>query len=164
MPAPPVPEGEELLDVADEKHPGMAAGAVRWHGRQKGVVNLAERKLRVDKPRLRRKGRGRGAEVEVPAYEAMQANFRLGERMLEILMRGVSTRNCSSVLPELGETFTVNEIGLPGKLRRCLCTTNLIEPPQSGVRMRTRRVCRWRRVRGSRAVTDLQLRSGQPPR
>lgn len=38
-------------------------GAVRWHGRQKGVVNLAERKLRVDKPRLRRKGRGKGSEV-----------------------------------------------------------------------------------------------------
>ena len=315
--------------VAGPKHPGKAAGEVYWHGRQKGVVNLAERKLRVDKPRLRRKGRSKGAEVEIPAYEALQAHSRLGVRMLEILMRGVSTRNYAGVLPEmaetvavsksnvsrefieasekalkelaerdfsdkdilivyldglrfgrhhvlgaigvdsegykhvlglvagasenatackhlledlvsrgvkpgrrrlfvidgskalraavdavygqdnpvqrcrthkarnvtdhlpkhlraqvksamraayrlepaegmarlqqqalwlekdypeaasslregLAETFTVNDIGLPGKLRRCLCTTNLIESPQSGVRMRTRRVCRWR--------------------
>lgn len=316
-------------DVAGPRHPGKACGEIRWHGRQKGVVNLAERKLRVDKPRLRRKGQGAGGEVEVPAYEALRMHSRLGERMLEILMRGVSTRNYANVLPEmaeavavsksnvsrefieasekalkqlaerdfsdkdiliiyldglrfgsyhvlaaigvdsegykhvlglvagasenatackqlleglvergvkpgrrrlfvidgskalraavdavygqdnpvqrcrahkvrnvtdhlpkhlraqvtsamraayrlepadgkarleqqalwlekeypqaaaslregLGETFTVNEIGLPGKLRRCLCTTNLIESPQSGVRMRTRRVCRWR--------------------
>jgi len=48
--------------------------------------------LRVKKPRLRR-GRERGAEVEIPAYEAMQHNGRLGERVLEILMRNVSTRN-----------------------------------------------------------------------
>jgi len=27
---------------------------------------------------------------------------------------------------------------------RCLVTTNLIESPLSGVRMQTRRVCRWR--------------------
>jgi hypothetical protein len=44
----------------------------------------------------------------------------------------------------LEETFTVNALGLPGALRRCLCTTNIIESPQSGVRLRTRRVCRWR--------------------
>jgi hypothetical protein len=44
----------------------------------------------------------------------------------------------------LDETFTINQIGLPGKLRRCLATTNLIESPGSGVRLRTRRVCRWK--------------------
>ena len=30
------------------------------------------------------------------------------------------------------ETFTVNRLGLPGALRRCLCTTNVIESPNSG--------------------------------
>jgi len=95
--------------VAGVKHPGKAAGSVRWHGRQSGVVNLAERKLRVSKPRLRRKGRGQGAEVEVPAYEALRTHSRLGERMLEILMRGVSTRNYAQVLPEMAETVAVSK-------------------------------------------------------
>ena len=42
------------------------------------------------------------------------------------------------------ECFTINRLGIPPSLHRCLATTNLIESPQSGVRMRTRRVCRWR--------------------
>ena len=48
-------------DVAGAKHPGRKAESdIRWHGRQKGVVCLAERKLRVNRPRLRRKGGGHG--------------------------------------------------------------------------------------------------------
>jgi transposase-like protein len=46
----------------------------------------------------------------------------------------------SSLLEGLDEMFTVNAMGLPKALRRCLCTTNIIESPHSGVRMRTRRV------------------------
>jgi putative transposase len=95
-------------EVAGGKHPGRKTeGNVRWHGRQKGVVCLAERKLRVDRPRLRRKGNGAGAEVEPPAYAAMQADGRLSRRMLEILMHGVSTRNYRTVLPEMADTVGV---------------------------------------------------------
>jgi len=50
----------------------------------------------------------------------------------------------ASLRKALDETFTVNAIGLPGALRRWLVTTNLIESPQSKVRMRTRRVTRRR--------------------
>ena len=50
--------------VAGAKHPGKAAGDIRWHGQQQGVVPLSHRQLRVRKPRLRRKA---GGEVEVPA-------------------------------------------------------------------------------------------------
>ena len=50
----------------------------------------------------------------------------------------------ASLREGLEETFTVNALGLPPSLRRCLVTTNLIESPQSGVRQRTRRVTRWR--------------------
>ena len=35
------------------KQPGKARSDVGWHGRQYGVVSLSERKLRVEKPRLR---------------------------------------------------------------------------------------------------------------
>jgi len=87
--------------VAGPHHPGKARGPVRRHGWQRGVVTLSDRKVRVEKPRLRRKGPGVGAEVEVPAYAAMQADGRLRERILEILMHGVSTRSYREVLPEL---------------------------------------------------------------
>jgi hypothetical protein len=39
-----------------------------WHGTQAGRVCLKERKLRVSRPRLRRKGRGAGKEVSIPAF------------------------------------------------------------------------------------------------
>ena len=50
----------------------------------------------------------------------------------------------NSLREGLEECFTINRLGIPASLHRCLATTNLIESPQSGVRMRTRRVCRWR--------------------
>lgn len=49
-----------------------------------------------------------------------------------------------SLLEGLEETFTVNRLGLSASLRRGLATTNIIESPNSGVRMRTRRVSYWR--------------------
>jgi transposase-like protein len=95
-------------EVAGAKHPGRKTGQdVGWHGRQKGVVCLAERKVRVERPRMRRKGGGPGAEREPPAYAAMQSDGRLGRRMLEILMHGVSTRNYRAVLPEMADTVGV---------------------------------------------------------
>jgi transposase-like protein len=50
----------------------------------------------------------------------------------------------NSLREGLDECFTINRLGISPSLHRCLATTNLIESPQSGVRMRTRRVCRWR--------------------
>jgi len=94
--------------AAGPRTPGKKRGAVRWHGRQGGVVSLSERKLRVWKPRLRRKGKGGNLEVEVPAYEALRDDTRLSQRMLEILMRGVSTRQYRAVLPEMAETVGVS--------------------------------------------------------
>jgi len=97
-------------ELAGPKHPGRrAGGAIGWHGQQKGVVSLAERKLRIRKPRLRRKGRGKSSEVEIPAYEAMRTHSRIGGRMLDILMRGVSTRNYGEVLPEMAETVGISK-------------------------------------------------------
>jgi len=94
--------------VAGAKHPGQEQGEIRWHGRQAGLVSLSDRKLRVSKPRLRRKGKGEGQEVEIPVYEALQSNSRLGSRLLEIVMRGVSTRNYREVLPAMAKKGTTN--------------------------------------------------------
>lgn len=79
-----------------------------WHGTQPGRVCLKERKLRVNKPRLRNKGRGANKEVSVPAYEAMQQDASTGKRMLEILLNGVSTRRYQRVIPEMADTVGVS--------------------------------------------------------
>ena len=94
--------------IAGPPHPGQKGGAVGWHGREEGTVCLKERKLRVNKPRLRKKGQGEGGEVPIPAYEAMRGGEKLGGRMLEILLRGVSTRQYRAVLPEMAETVGVS--------------------------------------------------------
>ena len=93
--------------IAGPPHPGKKGGTVGWHGREKGTVCLRERKLRVERPRLRKKGQGDGGEVPLPAYEAMQAEGELGTRMLEILLRGVSTRQYAKVLSEMAATVGV---------------------------------------------------------
>jgi transposase-like protein len=97
------------ISVAGEKNRGRKGGAVGWHGGQFGTVKLSERKVRVKKPRLRRKGQGQGGEVEIPVYEAINASGRMGERILEILMRNVSTRSYQHVIPELAETVGVSK-------------------------------------------------------
>ncbi len=79
-----------------------------WHGSQPGRVNLKERKLKMNKPRLRNKGRGADKEVPIPAYEAMQQNSATVERMLEILMNGVSTRRYGKVMPAMPDTVGVS--------------------------------------------------------
>jgi transposase-like protein len=84
------------------------AGEVVFHGRQAGQVMLSDRKLEVERPRLRTRGRA-GREVEVPAYTAMQDGEQLGARTLEILMRGVSTRNYKEVIPTMAETVGVSK-------------------------------------------------------
>jgi transposase-like protein len=92
------------LQVAGEPQRGRRDGEVIWHGRQPGQVRLSDRKLKVQRIRLRRRGGGMGAEVPVPAYEALKAHDRSGARMLEILLSGVSTRNYAKVLPEMAES------------------------------------------------------------
>ena len=87
--------------VAGPPHPGKPGGAIRRHGQQVGVVALGSQKVRVEKPRLRRRGGGKGAEVPIPAYGAMQSEAGLGKKVRAILLRGVSTRHYEEVVPEV---------------------------------------------------------------
>jgi transposase-like protein len=63
----------------------------------------------MERPRLRTQGRGHSREVEIPAYTAMQSRSPLGERMLDTLLRGVSTRNYKDVIPQMAETVGVSK-------------------------------------------------------
>jgi len=85
------------------------SGDVVLYGQQPGMVMLSDRKLQVQRPRLRKKGPGTDKEVEIPAYAAMHNQPRLSARMLDILMRGVSTRQYTGVIPEMADTVGVSK-------------------------------------------------------
>ena len=94
-------------EVAGQKQPGKRrnAGDAAYHGRQGGRVYLADRAVRVEKPRLR----SAGGEVEVPAYEALRRPSGLGERMLELLLAGLGTRSYGKAVGEMAETAGVSK-------------------------------------------------------
>jgi putative transposase len=92
-------------EIAGPRTPGKVSGEICWHGTQEGRVMLADRQLKVKRPRLRHKQKG---EVKVPAYEALQENGSTAERMMGALLRGVSTRQYKEVLPEMAETAGVS--------------------------------------------------------
>jgi putative transposase len=95
--------------VAGTKHPGKSIGEIRWFGRQDATVPLSDRKLRVIKPRLRKKGKGDNLEIDIPAYQAILENSALGKRIEEILMKGISTRNYEGVIPQMAQTVAVSK-------------------------------------------------------
>jgi transposase-like protein len=81
---------------------------------------------------------------------AMRAAYKLeadeGKRRLEQLASWLQVEHPSaaaSLREGLEETFTINRLGLPASLRRCLGSTNLIDSTHSGVRGRMRRVTNW---------------------
>ncbi|HVA00797.1 MAG TPA: transposase, partial [Terriglobia bacterium] len=80
----------------------------------------------------------RGA-FRLPAKEGMA---RI-EKQAEWLEREYPSA-AASLREGLAEMFTVSRLGLSPSLSRCLVSTNVIESPHSGVRLRTRKVCRWR--------------------
>jgi putative transposase len=107
---------EAVLNMSAEAMAGpkqagkaRAAGEARWYGRQDGQVYLSDRKVRVERPRLRVKGQGAGGELEVPAYLAMRRPGPLADRMLEIVLAGVSTRRYAEVIPEMADTVGVSK-------------------------------------------------------
>lgn len=107
---------EAVLDMSAEAMAGpkqagkvRAVGEARWYGRQGGQVYLSDRKVRVERPRLRTKGQGEGGELDVPAYLAMKRPGPLADRMLEIVLAGVSTRRYAEVIPEMADTVGVSK-------------------------------------------------------
>lgn len=106
---------ETILEVSAEqvvgpKQPGkVREGMLVWYGRQPGRVYLGDRKLAVERPRLRQRRCGQDQEVEVPAYAALQNRKAMQERMLAILMNGVSTRSYRQVVPEMAESVGIGK-------------------------------------------------------
>lgn len=94
--------------LAGAKQQGKRHGEVYWHGFQDGCVTLSERKLKVKKPRLRKKGCGRGGEVSIPAYSMLNREG-MGSRVEELLMSRVSSREYHRVVPEIAGTIGISK-------------------------------------------------------
>jgi transposase-like protein len=82
---------------------------------------------------------------------AVRASWRLdareGEQKLDQLARWLERDHPSaaaSLREGLAEMFTINRMGLPPRLRKCLGSTNLIDSTHSGARQKTRRVTNWK--------------------
>ena len=99
--------------LAGPRTPGKSSGQIRHHGSQPGRVQLADRKVKVKRPRLRHKSEG---EVKVPAYEMLRQDRGLGQHMLGALLRGVSTREYQEVLPQMAETVGVSRSAISRKV------------------------------------------------
>jgi transposase-like protein len=99
--------------VAGVRTPGKPSGEIRHHGSQPGCVQLADRKVKVKRPRLRHKTEG---EVKIPAYELLRQDRGLGRHLLGSLMRGVSTREYGEVLPRMAETVGVSRSAISRKV------------------------------------------------
>jgi len=84
------------------------------------------------------------------AKSTLRAAWKLpaeqGKRQIEQLAKWYEKKHPSasaSLLEGLDELFTINAMGLPPKLLRCLATTNVIESTNGGVRQRIHRVKNW---------------------
>lgn len=91
--------------IAGTRTPGKSSGEIRWHGSQPGKIKMADREVKVKRPRLRHKTDG---EVKIPAYEKLRQDRGLQQHMLGALLRGVSTREYDEVLPKMAETVGVS--------------------------------------------------------
>ncbi|MEE2899637.1 MAG: hypothetical protein VX815_14335 [Gemmatimonadota bacterium] len=80
-------------------------------------------------------------------HEAWKLDAKDGTQKLEQLARWLERDQPSaaaSLREGLHEMFTINRLGLPPRLRKCLGTTNVIDSTHSGVRQKTRRVTNWK--------------------
>ena len=102
-------------NLAGPPHPGKRNGELVRFGSQRGTVTLSNRKIKVDRPRLRKKGVGKGGEVEVPAYEGGQEDGALGERMRSSMRKGVSARNYEGVIGEMADSVGVSKSSVSRK-------------------------------------------------
>jgi putative transposase len=75
--------------VAGARTPCKPGGEIRWHHSQPGKIKMADRKLKVKRPRLRHKTEG---EVKIPAHENLRQDGGLQQHMLGALLRNLHAR------------------------------------------------------------------------
>ena len=136
------PQAKRLFVIDGAK--ALRAAICKVFGPQHPVQRCRNHKIRNVVERLPEEQKDQVKAAMRASYklEAKEGTARL--RKLADWLEQEQPAAANSLREGLEECFTINRLGIPPSLHRCLATTNLIESPQSGVRMRTRRVCRWR--------------------
>jgi len=96
--------GMSAIEVAGAPERGKKGEDVYHYGSQRGNVRLSGKRIQVERPRLRSK---EGKEVKVPAYEVLKTDPQSGQRALERVLKGVSSREYQGVFDEASK-----ELGL----------------------------------------------------
>ncbi len=136
------PNQKRLFVIDGSKALRAAINAV--FGSQHPVQRCRTHKLRNVMDHLLKQEK---AQVKSAMRAAWRMNANEGMRRLNKLAEWLERDYpavAASLREGLKECFTINRLDIPPSLHRCLVTTNIIESPQSGVRRRTHRVCRWR--------------------
>lgn len=96
--------GMSAIEVAGVPERGKKGGEIYHYGSQSGNVKVGGKRVQVERPRLRSK---EGKEVKVPAYEILKDDPKSGQRALERVLKGVSSREYQGVFDEASK-----ELGL----------------------------------------------------
>lgn len=136
------PERRRLFVIDGSK--ALRSGIESVFGAEQAVQRCRQHKLENVLGHLPEELRPQVRQVMQAAYKLEDAKAGLAKlqqqaRWLEKEHPGAA----DSLREGLAETFTINALGLPAPLRRCLGTTNIIESSFSGVRDRSRRVTHW---------------------
>lgn len=116
------------------------------YGHNAVVQRCRNHKLRNVLDHLPEKQRSHAKLVLRAAFNLEEAGRGI-ERLRQYaadLERGGWSSAAGSLREGLEELFTVQALGLPRELRRCLATTNLLDAAHSGTRGLLRRVSTWR--------------------
>jgi putative transposase len=136
------PEQKRLFAIDGSKALRIANNAV--FGSHQPVQRCRAHKLRNVMDQLPKDQKDQVKSVLRAAWKMdVKAGMARVKKLAEWVEREYPSA-ATSLLEGLEECFTINRLDIPPSLHRCLATTNLIESPHSGVRMRTRRVCPWR--------------------
>ena len=136
------PTRRRLFIIDGSKALRTAINAV--FGAETPVQRCRNHKLRNVLGRLPREQQAQTASLMRAAWKMNQKDGMAKFRQIAGWLEHDYPEAAAALLEGLEECFTINRLDIPRSLHRCLATSNIVDNPHSGVRDRTRRVCRWR--------------------
>lgn len=97
---------DEVQRLCGPRYAHDPNAALHRHGKQPGWATMAGQRIRVDKPRVRRKD---GGEVALESYGLLQQPDALDEAALRLMVHGVSTRSYEAVVDTVCESYGVKK-------------------------------------------------------
>src|SRR5438445_6942955 len=136
------PTRRRLFVIDGSKALRTAINAV--FGAETPVQRCRNHKLRNVLGRLPREQQGQTSSLMRAAWKMNPKDGIAKFRQIAGWLEHDYPEAAAALLEGLEECFTINRLDVPRSLHRCLATSNILDSPHSGVRSRTRRVCRWR--------------------